>query len=64
MSEELAAILKSARNAANATMTKDDREMFAPNDDWFREFVDAVADKIDAALHEDGAECPCCGIPT
>lgn len=36
----------------------------SPGEAWFESFMETVQRQMEAAIEEDGAPCPCCGIPT
>lgn len=35
-----------------------------PGEAWFEAFRATVQQQMEAAIEDDGAPCPCCGIPT
>ena len=57
-------ILQAACDAVSAENATEGVKLSGPDPDWFEIFVYEVMTRLDAALEEDGAECPCCGIPT
>lgn len=65
---DLATILTDSAAQIDRAKPADERlnteDWTSPGEAWFALFMETVEAQVQAALDDDGAECPCCGIPT
>lgn len=61
---DIATILADSAAQIDRAMPADERakDWCSPSAPWFEAFTETVKNQIEAALEQEGAECPVCGI--